>query len=64
MNNEDKLKPIKKLIKNASNISPDTFANTVKSFCDNILEYDYNAFKHRNTDEYYECYLMDKVLIR
>ena len=64
MNNKEKLDTIKDLIKNSTNISPDTFATVVKSFCDNILEYDYNAFKHRYTDEYYECYLMDKVLIR
>lgn len=64
MNNKEKLDTIRDLIKNSTNISPDTFAKVVKSFCDNILEYDYNAFKYRYTDEYYECYLMDKVLIR
>lgn len=64
MNNKEKLDSIKVLIKNSTNISPDTFTKAVKLLCNNILEYDYNAFKHRKTDDYYECYLMDKVLIR
>lgn len=64
MDNKEKLDLIKGLIKNSTNISLDTFTEAVKLFCDNILEYDSNAFKHRNTDDYYECYLMNKILIR
>lgn len=64
MNNSKKLEPIKNLIKDKNNLSLGIFEKTVRLLCDNILEYAFEALKQRITDDIYEYYILNKILIR